>query len=156
MLKPEHEMLAISSSANQASDSKQLLNCRRFNTTYYCENLFVVKHRSEHMHVSAVDRNETASVINEKCKVEYCCELQPEPSILDAGNYLLLAWLSVPFNTFLYKRQIPNPKGSSLYVIIKWTQWCLFSISTGPDYLQEIFFSVRMIMWMFICIILEI
>ena len=47
-LKPDHDMLAMSSSTYLALDSKQLQNCRKFNTTYYCENLFLVTHRSEH------------------------------------------------------------------------------------------------------------
>ena len=35
-LKPDHDMLAMSSSTYLALDSKQLPNCRRFSTTYYC------------------------------------------------------------------------------------------------------------------------
>ena len=45
-LKPDHDMLAMSSSTYLALDSKQLPNCRRFSTIYYCENLFLVTHRS--------------------------------------------------------------------------------------------------------------
>ena len=41
-LKPDHDMLAMSSSTYLALDSNQLPNCRKFSTTYYCENLFLV------------------------------------------------------------------------------------------------------------------
>ena len=43
-LKPDHDMLAMNDSPYLALESKQLPNCRRFNTTYYCENLFLVTH----------------------------------------------------------------------------------------------------------------
>ena len=39
-LKPDHDMLAMSRSTYLALASKQLPNCRRFSTTYFCENLF--------------------------------------------------------------------------------------------------------------------
>ena len=53
-LKPDHDMLTMSSSTYLALDSKQLPTCRTFSTTYYCENLFLVTHRSEHACESAI------------------------------------------------------------------------------------------------------
>ena len=137
-LKPHHDMLAMSSSTYLALDSKQLPNCRRFSTIYYCENLFLVTHRSEHTCESSIYWNESASLINEKCNFEYYHELTPEPRVLDAGDYLLLSGLPIPWTFFCTKeRQIPNPTEGSPYIIIKRTQLCLCSISAGPYYLQE-------------------
>ena len=85
-LKPDHDTLAMSSSTYLALGSKQLPNCRRFSTTYYCENLFLVTHRSEHTCESAIYWNQSASLINEKCNFEYYHELTPEPRVLDAGD----------------------------------------------------------------------
>ena len=68
-------MLAMSSSSYLALHSKQLRSCRRFGTTYYCENLFLVTHRSECTCESAIYWNESASLINEKCHFEYYHEL---------------------------------------------------------------------------------
>ena len=64
-LKPDHVMLAMSRSTYLALDSKQLANCRQFSTTYYCENLFLVTHRSEHTCESAIYWNNSTSLINE-------------------------------------------------------------------------------------------
>ena len=56
---------------------------------------------------------------------------------MDAGYYLLLAGLPVPWIFFCTKeRQIPNPTESSPYNIKK-TQLCMCSISAGPYCLQE-------------------
>ena len=96
------------------------------------------RHRSEHTCENAIYRNESASLINEKCKFEHYHELTPEPSVLDAGDYLLLAGLPIPWTFFCTKeRKIPNPTEGSPYIIIKRTQLCLCSIRAGHYYLQE-------------------
>ena len=95
-LKADHGMLAMSSSTYLALDSKQLPNCRRFSTTHYCENLFLVTHRSEHTCERAIYWNKSPSLVNEKCNFEYYHELTSEPIVLDAGDYLLLAGLPIP------------------------------------------------------------
>ena len=137
-LKPDHDMLALSSSSYQALDSKQLPNCKRFSTTYYCEKLFLVTHKCEHTCESAIYWNESESLINKKCNFEYYHKLTPEPRVLDASDYLALAGLSVPWTFFCTKEiQIPNPIESSPYIIIKRTQLCLCSISAGPYNLKK-------------------
>ena len=62
-------MLAMSSSTYVALDSKQLPNSRRFSTTYYFENPFLVTHKSEHTYESTIYWNESAHLINEKCNL---------------------------------------------------------------------------------------
>ena len=62
-------------------------------------------HRSKHTCESAIYWNESASLINEKYNSEYYHELTPEPRVLDAGDYLLLAGLPVPWTFFQYKRK---------------------------------------------------
>ena len=116
-MKPDHDILAMSSSTYLALDSKQLPNCRRFSITNYCENLFLVTHRSEHTCEHAIYQNKSACLINEKCNFEYYHELTPEPRVLDASDYLLLAGLPNPCTLFLYKRKTNSKshRRSSLY-----------------------------------------
>ena len=65
-------MLAVNSSAYLALDSNHLQACKRFCTTNYCEDIFLVSHTSEHTCESAIYWNdEPANVINKKCKFEY-------------------------------------------------------------------------------------
>ena len=103
-LKPDHDMLAMCSSNYLALDSKQLPNYRRFSTTYYCENPLLVTHRSEHTCESTFYWNEYESLINEKCNFEYYHELTSEARILDAGDYLLVAGLPVPWTFFVQNK----------------------------------------------------
>ena len=97
----------------------------------------MVTHRSECTCKSAIYRNESASLINEKCNFEYYHKLTCEPIILDAGYYLLLAGLPGPWTLCTKERQIPNPRKGSPYIIIKITQLCLCLISAEPYYLQK-------------------
>ena len=98
----------------------------------------MVTHRSEHTCESVIYWNESATLINEKCNFEHYHELTPEPRVLDAGDYLLLAGLPVPWTFFCTKeRQIPDTTEGSPYIIFKSTYLCLFSISAGPYYLHE-------------------
>ena len=121
-----------------ALHSKQLPNCKKFSTTYSCENLFLVTHRSEHTCESSIYWNKSASLINEKFNFEYYHELTPEPRVLYAGEYHLLAGLPIPWTFFCTKeRQIPNPTEVRSYIIVKRTQLYLCSISAGPYYFQE-------------------
>ena len=72
-----------------------------------------------------------------KINFQYYHELTPEPRVLNAGDYLLLAGLPAPWTFFCTKeRQIPNPTEGSPYIINR-TQPCLCLISAGPYYLQE-------------------
>ena len=62
-------------------------------------------HRNEHICESAIYWNKSASLINEKCDLEYYHELTPESRVLDAGDYLLLAGLPVPWTFFVQKKE---------------------------------------------------
>ena len=95
-------------------------------------------HRSEHTCESTIFWNKSTSLIYEKCNFEYYHELRPEPRVLGAGDYLLLAGLPFAWTFFYTKeRQISNPTEGIPYIIIRRTQLCLCSISAGPYYLQE-------------------
>ena len=76
--------------------------------------------RSEHSCECAIYWNKSASLINEKMQF---WTLSPEPRVLDAGVYLLLAGLPIPWTFFCAKeRQIPNPAEGSPYIMIMRTQ----------------------------------
>ena len=61
--------------------------------------------RSEHTCKSAIYWNKSENLINEKCNFEYYHELTPEPRVLDACDYLLLAGLPIPWTFFCRKER---------------------------------------------------
>ena len=85
----------------------------------------MVTHRSEHTCESSIYWNESASVSNEKCNFEYYHELTPEPRVSDAGDYLLLVGIQVPWPFFVQKKdKFQILTEGSPYIIIKRTQLC--------------------------------
>ena len=70
--------------------------CVKFSILYFCEQLFLMKHTSEHTCESVIYHNENPDIIKDKCDILYYPSLNPEPAILDAGNYWLLGNLPLP------------------------------------------------------------
>ena len=63
--------------------------------------------------------------------------MDPDPDILDAGNYILLGNFPLPWNYFCeQKDEIPTPISGSSYVIIKKHDLCKCSLSAGSWYLE--------------------
>ena len=65
--------------------------CKNIQYIYYCEELFVVKHKSKHSCVSAIFYNLGPSVVMENCKFHYVYNATVPPVILDGGKEVLLA-----------------------------------------------------------------
>ena len=132
------EILAMSNDTNINLDYKELNQCIKFSILYFCEQLFLMKHTSEHTCERAIYHNESPDIIKDKCKIQYYPDLNPEPAILDAGNYLLLGNLPLPWTIICnHNDQIPNPIQGSSYVIVDKSDLCQCSISAGTWYIQE-------------------
>ena len=63
--------------------------------------------------------------------------MDPDPDILDAGNYLLLGNFPLSWTYFCEKTdEIPTPISGSSYMIIKKHDLCQCSLSAGSWYLE--------------------
>ena len=92
---------------------------------------------NEHTCESAIYTNQNVKMIQQKCTIEYYPKLDPDPDILDAGNYLLLGNFPLPWNYFCkQKDEIASPISGSSYVIIKKCDLCQCSLSAGSWYLE--------------------
>ena len=132
------EILAMSSDTNINLDYKELSQCIKFLILDFCEQLFLMKHTSEHTCESPIYHNESPNIIKDKCNIQYYPDLNPEPAILDAGNYLLLGNLPLPWTIICnHNDQIPNPIQGSSYAIVDKSDLCQCSISAGTWYIQE-------------------
>ena len=68
-----------------------LAMCKNIQYIYYCEELFVVKHKSKHSCMSTIFYNLGPSVVMENCKFHYMYNATVPPVILDGGKEVLLA-----------------------------------------------------------------
>ena len=69
----------------------ELLMCKSIRHIYYCEELFVIKHKSRHSCVSAIFYNLGPATITQNCKFDYYYNTTVPPVILDGGRDVLLA-----------------------------------------------------------------
>ena len=69
----------------------ELLMCKSIRHIYYCEELFVIKHKSRHSCVSAIFYNLGPATITKNCQFDYHYNTTVPPVILDGGRDVLLA-----------------------------------------------------------------
>ena len=69
----------------------ELLMCRSIRHIYYCEELFVIKHKSRHSCVSAIFYNLGPATVTKNCRFDYYYNITVPPVILDGGRDVLLA-----------------------------------------------------------------
>ena len=69
----------------------EMIMCRSIRFTYYCEELFVVKHKNAHGCSSAIFYDMGAKRVTEACEFKYMYNATVAPTILDGGKELLLA-----------------------------------------------------------------
>ena len=69
----------------------ELLMCKSIRHIYYCEELFVIRHKSRHSCVSAIFYNLGPATIMKNCKFDYYYNTTVPPVILDGERDVLLA-----------------------------------------------------------------
>ena len=75
---------------------QELRMCKQIRHTYYCQELFLVKHKSKHSCESAIFYKLTSSVVYSICEFDYYYNTMVTPSILDGGSHILLANMLSP------------------------------------------------------------
>ena len=75
---------------------QELRMCKQTRHTYYCEELFLVKHKSKHNCESAIFYNLTSDVVYSVCQFKYFYNTTVTPSVLDGGSHILLANMLSP------------------------------------------------------------
>ena len=137
-IQPKHEYWAMDENMYLGLEAGDLAGCELVASTYYCETMYLVTHRSEHSCESAIYFDAPAEEILKKCEVQYIHEYKPQPTVFDTGDLVLLAGIPGPWEVICSKkRQIPVEIKASPYALIKREQLCLCSISAGPYFLQE-------------------
>ena len=99
--------------------------------------MFLTRLGNEHTCESAINTHKNTKVIQQKCTLEYYPHLDQEPELLNAGNYLVLGYFSLPWNYFCSKtNEIQNTIHGSAYVILKMIYLCQCSLTAGSWYLK--------------------
>ena len=97
-IKPSPEILAMGSNSQINLNYNQLVHCIQYNMLLFCEQMFLTKLGNKHTCKSVIYTHQNAKLIHQKCDLEYYPNLDPEPELLNAGNYLVLGNFPLPWN----------------------------------------------------------
>ena len=69
----------------------ELMMCKSIRYTYYCEEIFVVKHKNKHTCPSAIFYKSKPDIISSACAFDFYYNKTVTPVLLDGGDKILLA-----------------------------------------------------------------
>ena len=116
----------------------ELRMCKQIWHSYYCEELFLVKHKSEHSCESAIYYYLTKEIINTYCTFHYFYNISIMPSVLDGGSQILLANLMTPKKLICtYASDMACPVPSHNYVLVNRSMLCNCHMEFGLTYLLK-------------------
>ena len=91
-LKVKKQYIALNSETYISLRMQELNTCKKIDYKFYCEELFVVRHRTKHSCESAIYFDLSADIIKENCDFQYYFNnTDVKPSVLDGGHELILA-----------------------------------------------------------------
>ena len=95
----EKPYIALNSETYISLRIQELDTCKKIGYEFYCEELFVVKHRTQHSCESAIYFDLGADIIEENCEFQYYFnKTDVKPSVLDGGHEIILAnWPSTKY-----------------------------------------------------------
>ena len=84
--------IALNSETYISIWQQELRTCKRIGYEFYCEELFVMKHKSRYSCESAIYFNLNRDTIKENCNFKfYYNKTDITPTVLDGGNEIMLA-----------------------------------------------------------------
>ena len=131
--------IALNSETYISLRQQDLRTCKRIGYEFYCEELFVVKHKTSYSCESAIYFNLDTNTIKENCNFRfYFNKTDVIPTVLDGGNEIILAnWPNDKHNICTTNNGIPVKILSHPYVLVN--RSVLHNCSTEADnhYLLE-------------------
>ena len=118
---------------------QKLRTCKRIGYEFYCEELFVVKHKTSYHCESATYFNLDNNIIQKNCNFRfYFIKTDIIPTVLDGGNEIILAdWPNDKHIICTTNNDIPVKIPSHPYVLVNRSVLCNNSIEADNHYLLE-------------------
>ena len=118
-------------------DKQQLQLCNKTGATYYCENSYVLQHRSKHTCESAIYYRTDPKTIMKHCRAMFTSWQNFPPKVLDAGETMILFNLPRPWILVCGKHKRPRKIQIGTYKILNRTELCECSLTAGTFSLDE-------------------
>ena len=115
-------------------------SCNKIGNEFYCEELFVVKHKSSYSCESAIYFNLTTDIIRKNCNFDfYFNKTDITPTVLDGGDEIILA--NRPHDKHIIcniNNDIPVKIPSHPYVLVNRSMLCDCGIEADSHHLLEL------------------
>ena len=118
-------------------DERQLWLCNKMGATYYCENSYVLRHRSEHTCESVIYYRTDPKMIMKHCRAMFTSQQNFPPKVLDAGKTMILFNLPRLWILVCGKHKCPREIQIATYKILNRTELCECSLTAGTFSLDE-------------------
>ena len=116
----------------------EIVMCKKIRGTFYCEELFLVKHKTKLSCESAIFYNLTRDVILENCKFNYFYNTTVLPSVLDGGSHILLANMLNPKRLICsYDQGLAKLLPTSSYALVSRDILCYCHLQIGLTYILK-------------------
>ena len=118
---------------------QELWTCKRIGYEFYCEELFVVKHKTSYSCKSAIYFDLSTEIIKEICNFRfYYNKTDVTPAVLDGGNEIILDnWPNDKHIICTINNDIPVKIPSYPYVLVNRSVLCNCSTKVDNHYLIE-------------------
>ena len=138
-LKVRKPYLALNSETYISLTHQELRSCKKIGNDFYCEELFVVKHKSSYNCKSAIYFKLTADIIRNNCNFDfYDNKPNVTPTVIDGGDEIILAnWPNDKHILCNINNDIPVKIPSHPYVLVNRSILCNCSIEADNHHLLE-------------------
>ena len=138
-LKVSKPYLTLNSETYISLTHQELWSCKQIGNEFYCEELFVVKHKSSYSCENAIYFNLTADIIRNNCNFDfYYNKTNVTPTVLDGRDEIILAsWSNDKHIICNIKNDIPVIIASLPYVLVNRSILCNCGIEADNHHLLE-------------------
>ena len=118
---------------------QELATCKKIGYELYCEELFVVRHKTRYSCKSAINFDLDKEIIKHKCEFKfYYNKTDVTSTVLNGGNEILLAnWPDDKHIICAINNDIPIKILTYLYVLVNRSVLCNCDIKAGSNFLLE-------------------
>ena len=131
--------LALNRETYISLTTQELRSCEMIGRKFYCEELFVVKHKSSYSCESAIYFNLTTDIIRDTCNFDfYYKKTNIMPTVLDGGNEIILAnWPNNKHIVCNINNDIPVKIPSHPYVLVDRSILCNCGLEADDHHLLK-------------------
>ena len=131
--------IALNSETYISLRQQELRSCKRIGYDFYCEELFIVKHKSSYSCESAISFNLITDIIKNNCNFNfYFNKTDITLTMLDGGDEIVLAyWPNDKHIICNVNNDIPVKIPSHPYVLVNRSVLCNCGIEADNHYLLE-------------------